>query len=531
MLMIKNLSLISKKDLRVLIKDFSFNLNNNDKVGLIGEEGNGKSTLLKAIYDKNLVTDYIEITGEIIIKKEKLGFLQQIYGENILNLTCEEYINKEIDFTILDYNKFYNLMDLFKLDETKVFNNTIKIKNLSGGEKVKFFLLIELIKEPTILLLDEPSNDLDIVSLKLLENIINKLTIPVVFISHDEIFLRNTANRIILIESLKSKSEPRATIYNTNYETFLCDRKNFLDNNLIRYKKDQENFSKKLERYSKVYNSVNHALSNVPRNAPNVGKNLKDKMHSLKSMERRFEKEKKLLTKKYEVEDSIILKFDEAKTEGNFIKTLIPPSKIVLDLNLSSLILKNDLNRILINKKISLFIKGNKKIFIIGENGVGKTTLLKEIIKEVSIRGFNYFYMSQNYEEELNSFVSPLNYLKKDLSKDELTRVSTYLGSLKLTSEEMNRNIASLSGGEKAKIFFAKMVLDKKEVLILDEPTRNISPLSIKSFINAMKNFNGTIIAISHDRQFIYEVADEIYLLSKNKGLEQISKEFFLLNF
>ena len=536
MLIISNLTIVLKKDLRTLIKDFSFVLNKNDKVGIIGEEGNGKSSLLKVLYNPEETSKYLEITGNISIKDEKIGYLPQMIDEEKLNLSISELLNKEIDYSLLDYKKYYLYIDMFHLDEDKLLSNEIKVKSLSGGERIKLFLLIELMKEPTTLLLDEPSNDLDLSSLNLLEELIKNIDMPVMFISHDESLLSKCANKIIHIESLKSKSEPRVTFKSLNYDDYFTSREDFLDKNIQEYKKDKENFEKKMDKFNKVYQSVNYALNTVSRSQPGVAKNLKDKMHSVKSMEKRYAKEKETLTQKYEVEEGINLKFDnlnilDVKGNSSNSKTncLIDPSKVVLDLNIEQLKINNEIT--LVDKPISLYIKGSKKIAIIGENGVGKSTLLKLIYKELASKSsFNVGYMSQNYEDELLNYMSPLDYLAKEVgasTKEELTKIQTYLGSLKFTYEEMNRSIFSLSGGQKAKIFFTKLILKKVNVMLLDEPTRNISPLSNKSFIKSIRQYKGVIIAVSHDRNFIYQVFDEIYELSSETGLQQIQRDEF----
>lgn len=536
MLIISNLTIVLKKDLRTLIKDFSFVLNKKDKVGIIGEEGNGKSSLLKLLYNPEEACKYLEITGTISIKNEKIGYLPQMIDEEKLNLSINELLNKEIDYSSLDYKKYYQYIDMFRLDEEKLFSNEIKVKSLSGGERIKLFLLIELMKEPTILLLDEPSNDLDLSSLNLLEDLIKNIDIPVMFISHDESLLSKCATKIIHIESLKSKSEPRVTVKSLNYDDYYTSREDFLDKNIQEYKKDKENFEKKMDKFNKVYQSVNYALNTVSRSQPGVAKNLKDKMHSVKSMEKRYAKEKETLTQKYEVEEGINLKFDnlnildtKVSSSNSKINYLIDPSKVVLDLNIEQLKVNHEIT--LIDKPISLYIKGSKKIAIIGKNGAGKSTLLKLIYEELASKSsFNVGYMSQNYEDELLNYMSPLDYLAKEVdasTKEELIKIQTYLGSLKFTYDEMNRSISSLSGGQKAKIFFTKLILKKVNVMLLDEPTRNISPLSNKSFISSIKQYKGVIIAVSHDRNFIYQVFDEIYELSSEKGLELIQRDEF----
>ena len=534
MLIISNLSLILKKDLRVLIKDFSLTVNKKDKIGIIGEEGNGKSSLLKAIYNQEEASKYLEIKGTINIKNEKIGYLPQMVEKELLEKSVYELLNEKIDYSLLDYKKYYFYIDKFNLDEKKLLSSSLLVGNLSGGERIKLFLLIELMKEPTVLLLDEPSNDLDLLSLNLLEELIINLDIPVIFISHDEHFLSHCANRIVHIESLKSKSEARVSVKNLSYDDYYQTREDFLDKNIREFNKDKENFEKKIEKYNRVYQSVNYALNTVSRQAPSVAKNLKDKMHSIKSMEKRYIKEKENLTQKYEVEDAINLKFDNldkgrSGSSNSKINYLVDANKEVLDLNIDSLKVNSGIT--LIDKQISLYIKGAKKVVLIGENGVGKTTLLRLIYHELKKNtSFKVGYMSQNYEDELLNYLSPLDYLSKTLNvsnKEDLTKIQTYLGSLKLTYEEMNRSISSLSGGEKAKIFFAKLILEKDNVMLLDEPTRNISPLSNKAFINSIKEYNGVLIAVSHDRNFIYQVFDDIYELNKENGLKKIFKEEF----
>ena len=534
MLIISNLSLLLKKDLRVLIKDFSLTVNKKDKIGIIGEEGNGKSSLLKAIYNQEEASKYLEIKGTINIKNEKIGYLPQMVEKELLEKSVYELLNEKIDYSLLDYKKYYFYIDKFNLDEEKLLSNSLLVGNLSGGERIKLFLLIELMKEPTVLLLDEPSNDLDLLSLNLLEELIINLDIPVIFISHDEHFLSRCANRIVHIESLKSKSEARVSVKNLSYDDYYQTREDFLDKNIREYNKDKENFEKKIEKYNRVYQSVNYALNTVSRQAPSVAKNLKDKMHSIKSMEKHYIKEKENLTQKYEVEDAINLKFDNldkgrSGSSNSKINYLVDANKEVLDLNIESLKVNSGIT--LIDKQISLYIKGAKKVALIGENGVGKTTLLRLIYHELKKNtSFKVGYMSQNYEDELLNYLSPLDYLSKTLNvsnKEDLTKIQTYLGSLKLTHEEMNRSISSLSGGEKAKIFFAKLILEKDNVMLLDEPTRNISPLSNKAFINSIKEYNGVLIAVSHDRNFVYQVFDDIYELDKENGLKKISKEEF----
>ena len=169
-------------------------------------------------------------------------------------------------------------------------------------------------------------------------------------------------------------------------------------------------------------------------------------------------------------------------------------------------------------------VVGNEHICIIGDNGIGKSTLIKEIYHKLQFRtDIKVGYMPQNYNEILKEYPLVLDFISPTKNKEEITRARTILGNMKLTNEEMLSPINNLSNGTKAKIFLAKLVLDQNNVLILDEPTRNVSPLSNHIIRQALKEFAGTIISVSHDRKYIEEVIDTIYLLSLS-GLKKINK-------
>ena len=161
-------------------------------------------------------------------------------------------------------------------------------------------------------------------------------------------------------------------------------------------------------------------------------------------------------------------------------------------------------------------------VTLIGPNGAGKTTLLKKIAEELLNRNdIKAEYMPQTYEDLLDLDVTPVDYLDKTGDKEERTRIRTYLGSLKYTPDEMEHPIRELSGGQKAKVLLLRMSLSGANVLILDEPTRNFSPLSGPVIRKMLREFPGAVISISHDRKYIEEVCDKIYQLNPN-GLQLI---------
>ncbi|HIT23627.1 MAG TPA: ABC-F family ATP-binding cassette domain-containing protein, partial [Candidatus Faecimonas intestinavium] len=160
---------------------------------------------------------------------------------------------------------------------------------------------------------------------------------------------------------------------------------------------------------------------------------------------------------------------------------------------------------------------GNPHVCIIGQNGVGKSTLIKEIYNTLRTRtDIKVGYMPQNYEDILKEYDKVIDFIAPSGKKEDVTKARMYLGNMNVTREEMEGKIAELSNGTKAKLILMKLVLEKSNVLLLDEPTRNVSPLSNPVIRKVLKEFKGTIISVSHDRKYIEEVIDKLYTLTPN---------------
>lgn len=503
MLQIKNLNLYMQKDNRLLIKDFSLSLNDGDKIVIIGEEGNGKSTLLKYIYDESLVEDYIYGTGTVL-KKGVFAYLPQFMDERSKNLTIQQY------FEDVDIYDNYALVDSLKLSYDFL-NSGQLVKTLSGGEMVKIQLLKLLCNRPDVLLLDEPSNDLDIETLTFLESFISECDIPMIYISHDETLIANTANTIVHIEQLIKKTQCAVTVSRLDYSAYLESRNLLFDKQTQVARKERSDYKKKRERLLQLYEKARHNSGwKNPDGIASSDGGARKSMQALIAKGKRFEREKEQFTDIPDREECLFTKFDPA--------ICVPSQKRILDLKLDEL--KND-NHVL-SRNIELSVVGNQHICIIGANGVGKSTLLKLIWEELKSRkDIVASYMPQNYMDVIDYELTPTEFLQANYDKQSYTTALTYLGSMKFTREEMAQKIGALSGGQKAKIIFLNMVLQKANVLILDEPTRNFSPLSAPVIRQSLIDFNGTIISVSHDRKYLDEVADVIYVLDKD-GLKKL---------
>jgi len=507
MLQIKNLTLSHKKDNRIILSNFSSSFNDGDKAVIIGEEGNGKSTLLKWIYDKELITTYCDEDGTLVKSGEKLAYLPQEMANELLKLSVYDYFIQSDSFLSQSPKALSKMAKDFGLP-TDIYYSEQLMSTLSGGEKIKVSLIRLLLEEPTVLLLDEPSNDIDTDTLCLLETIINDFRHIVIFISHDEVLIENAANMVIHLEQIKRKTESRYTVARLPYLQYMEERWRDFNNQERVAENDRRLKKVRDEKLSRIYQSVEHAQATITRRDPAGGRLLKKKMHAVKSMAHRFEREEQDMTEKPDKEEAIFFKLGD-------IHSIIPLGKTVIEFELPKLYTPDD--RVLLSENISLSLRGPEKICITGKNGSGKTSLIHKIAESLLNRtDIKAEYMPQNYEEMLKLDITPVEYLCPDGSKEERTKIRTFLGSLNYTSDEMEHPISELSGGQKAKIFLLKMSISKANVLILDEPTRNFSPLSGPVIRKMLREFPGAIISISHDRKYIEEVCDKVYVLTKD---------------
>lgn len=512
MLQVKKLTLHHLTDLKNIIQDLNFTVNPGEKVAIIGEEGNGKSTLLKWILDDKSIDSYTKAEGELINQFSRTVYLPQTLPASYFEKTLDEYFFGQDDVMEMDYTLLYQLVGQLGFDADRL-TSAQKLGSLSGGEKIKVQLLKQLATNPDLLLLDEPSNDLDLDTLQWLENFIRTTPLTVIYISHDEAFLAATATKVIQLELLRHKTIPVATVSNLPYKDYIEQKSARFVRQTEVASKQREEYQKKMEKHRQIENRVHHEQEVISRQNPGGGRLLKKKMHVVKSMGRRFERESEEFEDIPIKEDAILVKFSNTKA--------LPAGKTIIHLENQEV--KRD-DKVLA-RSIHLLMRGPQKVGIIGKNGIGKSTWLKRLWAEMKNRtDIEAGYMPQNYVDYLNLDETPIEFLSETGDSEELTQVMTYLGSMRFTSDEMHHPVRSLSGGQQAKLLLLKIDLSGQNVLLLDEPTRNFSPLSQPELRNLFKNFEGAIVTISHDRLFLQEVCDQIYELTE-EGLQLVDLE------
>lgn len=511
MLQVKNLTITHKKDLTTLVENLSFVLAPGDRAAIIGEEGNGKSTVLKLLYNSELVDPYVEWTGEIMDKGLHKSYLAQELAPAELNQTVLEFCQSNAAFAEADPRQLDKAARQAGLN-AELFYDWRPMSTLSGGERVKLRLALLLLDRPDVLLLDEPSNDLDVATLEWLEGFLLSCSIPILYISHDETLLERTANLIIHLERLHRRSTPRATVSRSGYADYISGRQAGFDHQAQMARSEQAEFDAKMEKFRQIRNKVEHQQATISRQDPHGGRLLKKKMHAVQSMGRRFEREKETMTQMPHWEEAILTAFDEGASA-------LPAGKTILRFDLPELTAGTRT----LSQNIRLWVTGPEKIGIIGANGVGKSTLLKLVADTLLQRtDLRAAYMPQDYGDGILGDKTPIDILASSGHKDDITRARTLLGAMKYKTEEMEHPAAGLSGGQRAKLLFLSMVLNGSNVLILDEPTRNFSPLSAPVIRQVLADFPGCIISVSHDRQYLSQVCDRVLELTAS-GLKEIS--------
>ncbi|WDV47483.1 ABC-F type ribosomal protection protein [Clostridiaceae bacterium M8S5] len=503
-----------------VLEDISFEVHSKDRIGMVGKNGTGKTTILKILAE---IEEYNG--GNISMSKgTKIGYLDQIpnYPENyvvmdVLNLAFEDVINIKAQMQQLEkkmcdpqddldkiMNKYSDLQTKYEhlggYDvEEKLSKVCIGLKiddkfrvrkfnELSGGEKTTVILAKILLENPNILLLDEPTNHLDIQSIEWLEEYIKEYDGCVIIISHDRYFLDRAVNKIIDIE------EGKAIVYKGNYTYFINEKEAKRQLQLDSYKVQQRKI-KSMEEAAKRFRDWANRADN------------ESMYKKAKNMERRIEKMEKIeKPKEYKKAD---IKFTSHKKSSKDIARI------------------ENLSMSFEDKKIfnnaDLIIRANEKIAILGKNGCGKSTLFRLILGKLKPNsgvittgsGVKFGYLEQEIKFE-QSEKTVLQYIREELILNEYD-ARHLLVKYNFYKDDVYKKISVLSGGEKVRLKLCIMLMNKVNTLILDEPTNHLDIDSREMLEEALKEFKGTIIFISHDRYFINKMASRIAEINRKK--------------
>lgn len=503
-----------------LFEEITFRLNPGNRVGLIGKNGAGKSTLLKVIsgdipYDQ----------GNIAIEKEvSIGFLKQdidfVKGRTVLEEAYTafakarqieaqiEEINEQLttrtDYESDSYSKLiedigdlnheYEIIGGYQYKgETEKILKGLAFKpeqfdkltdELSGGWRMRIELAKLLLEKHDVLLLDEPTNHLDIDSILWLESFLQTYPGAVVIVSHDKMFLDNVTNRTIEI------SLGRIYDYPKPYTKFLALRAEMREQQEATFKNQQ----KEIERTEKLIQKFKAKASKATM-AQSLVKKL-DRMDVV------------------EIEQT-----DNAAMNINFAKS-IQPGKIVLEIDKVS---KSFGNKDVLDK-VSLTLERGKRVAFVGQNGMGKSTLAKIIVGDVKAQGnvnlgynVQLGYFAQNQAEYLDGEKTVLDIMLDAATDSNRVKVRDMLGSFLFRGDEAEKKVKVLSGGERNRLALCKLLLQPFNVLIMDEPTNHLDIQSKNVLKAALVKFDGTLIVVSHDREFLQGLTESVYEFRDHK--------------
>jgi len=510
MLLLKNITITTSKG-RVLLNECSFSLNPTDKLAIIGEEGNGKSILCKLIVgEKPLPQDFI-VTGSITRTDETVGYLPQALPSEYENVAMSRFLLAD-DSGIIDYNQLQELIPIFiELGLVLTPDDFERAMNtFSGGERIKIQLAKIMAKKPTSFVLDEPTNDLDIRTLKWFENFLLNSSIPCIFVSHDTALLENVSNRVLHLQQTERKKVPVWALESLNYKDYINKRQADLERQESLSVKQKQSYDKQMDKWRQIYQKVEHRQDTISRQDPHGGQLLKKKMRNLKAVKRRIDSTE--LLHKPDPEEAISLFFaDQQKVSAK---------RILLEDHCEFL----TIGERVLSTELDIRISGNSRIGIFGDNGCGKSTYLKYLKTKAVENGRKIGMMPQKYEELLPNDQSAVDWLINEPSKEYRTKVMNYLGNLKFTEEEMIQPMIACSQGQKAKILLIHLVLGEYEMILLDEPTRNLSPLTLPVIEEMLKNYSGALVCVSHDRRFLVDTCRDIYQMDP-EGLDEKSPD------
>ena len=500
----------------VLFENINLQVDERDRIALVGKNGAGKSTLLKILVGEEEPT-----SGEINKKKDiSLSYLAQdsrfesentIYDEMLhvfddlrtterqlrqMELEMGEKTGADLDKLMSDYDRLSeefrqaggftyeadirSILNGFKFDESMW---QMKIAELSGGQNTRLALAKMLLEKPNLLVLDEPTNHLDIETIAWLENYLVNYSGALIIVSHDRYFLDKVAT--ITLDLTKHSLDR----YVGNYSSFVEQKEQKLATEAKNYEKQQKEIAA-LEDF------VNRNLVRA-----STTKRAQSRRKQLEKMER--------LDKPEAGNKSANMTFHSDKTSGNIVLT-VENAAIGYDGEILS-------------EPINLDLRKMNAVAVVGPNGIGKTTFIKSIVDQIPfIKGEKRFgaNVEVGYYDQTQSKLTPSNTVLDELWNDfRLTpevEIRNRLGAFLFSGDDVKKSVGMLSGGEKARLLLAKLSMENNNFLILDEPTNHLDIDSKEVLENALIDFDGTLLFVSHDRYFINRVATHVLELSEN---------------
>ncbi|MBQ4289173.1 MAG: ABC-F type ribosomal protection protein [Clostridia bacterium] len=499
-----------------ILNDISLTVRDEDKIGIIGVNGAGKTTLFRLIMGelectsgtiirrKNLNIGYVpqrveyhsqrtayedalETFSDLIHLEERLNELNEqmiasstIESVEAYNRTQERFVNEGG----LTYRSLTRSMLLgLGLSENEL---DLQIEKLSGGQRTRVLIAKILLSKPDILLLDEPTNHLDIEALEWLEKYLSDYRGSILVISHDRYFLDNFVNKIFEI------SFTRGELYNGNYTKYAQlkeERDEFLRRDYAKKEREVQRIEAMIEQ-QKRWNTERSFIT-------------------ARHKEKMADRIRKTMVKPSEKEKSIRISFSEDRKSGNDVLRITGVSKRFGD----TVLFRN----------AGFEIKRNDRAFILGRNGTGKTTLLRMILGEVEDFEGEIFigtnvdigYYAQGQENlPMNDTIIEAVY--KNTDETQLGKIRNILALFLFTDDEVEKKVSSLSGGEKARVALAILMLSGCNLLLLDEPTNHLDMATREILENALLRYDGTILAVSHDRYFIRKLATKVIELDRD---------------
>lgn len=446
-----------------------------DKIGIVGVNGVGKTTLLEII-NKNIEYD----SGDVFINKDaNIKYISQLRGPNKKTISGK-------------YASIFQIEDQWNI-------------NMSGGEKTRFKLAEGFESESNLMLIDEPTSNLDINGIELIINNFKQYRGTLLVVSHDRNFLDEICNKILEIE------DGQCNIYNGNYSNYL----ELKEKEVKRKEFEYEEFLREKKRLTNLKRNINEKSAKV-RTAPSRMGNSEARLHKMGGQENR----KKLDNFAKSIQSRIDrLEIKEKPKEEDIIKIKIldstkPYNKILV----SGKNINKSYGENIIFKNANFDIYNGKKIALIGPNGSGKTTLVNMILNEEGIDisknvRIGYFSQSMDILDEEKTILE--NVMEKSIHDEKLARL--ILARLLIKGNKVYEKLKILSGGERVKVSFAKMILEDINLLILDEPTNYLDINSLEVIENLLKDYDGTILLVSHDIRFIKNIAEELLIIENNK--------------